>query len=73
MTFNILKYRKSLVQGKLTVKHIEQLTHMMKYNGIAREEIPEDIQDEWCDENKTEQSSVSTDTSIWKKNKRKKS
>jgi hypothetical protein len=46
---------------------------MMKYEGMARDEIPEDTQDEWCDENKTEQSSVSTDTSIWKKNKRKKS
>ena len=49
LVFNIHKYRKYIVKGKLTVEHIEQLTEMMKYNGVHRDEIPKEIRDEWCD------------------------
>lgn len=49
LVFNIHKYRKHLVQGQLTVEHIEQLTEMMKYNGVPKNEIQTEIRDEWCD------------------------
>jgi len=69
LVFNILKYRKHLIgQNKLTVEHINQLTYMMQFNGLEQQNISEVIHDEWCDEIKTVEPSVSTDTLLRKKN-----
>ena len=49
LVFNIHKYRKHIVQGQLTVDHIEELSQMMQYHGVNKDEIQEEIRDEWCD------------------------
>ena len=49
LVFNIHKYRKHIVKGKLTVNHIEELSKMMDYHGVPKNEIQETIRDEWCD------------------------
>lgn len=49
MRFNIHKYRKAIVQGQLTVDHIQELSKMMQYHGVHKSEIQEEIRDEWCD------------------------
>ena len=49
LRFNIHKYRKHLVQGQLSVNHIEELSQMMDYHGVPKNEIQTEIRDEWCD------------------------
>ena len=49
LVFNIHKYRKHIVQGQLTVNHIEELSKMMDYHGVPKNEIQTEIRDEWCD------------------------
>ena len=49
LVFNIHKYRKAIVQGNLTVEHINELSRMMQYHGVNKDEIQEKIRDEWCD------------------------
>ena len=49
LVFNIHKYRKAIVQGQLTVNHIEELSKMMDHHGVHRDEIQTEIRDEWCD------------------------
>ena len=49
LVFNIHKYRHHLVQGQLTVDHIQELSRMMQYHGVNKDEIQEEIRDEWCD------------------------
>ena len=49
LVFNIHKYRLHLVQGQLTVDHINELSRMMQYHGVNKDAIQEEIRDEWCD------------------------